>query len=186
MNFPFFNFINFSEQYLKVPNSFSESEQTVNILFVDFGNSQITSIMECIYLPEEYAKICPCAIRCSGVAYVEQQNIDPSTFEKLIISGGKEEPMLWQSVRFIRSPQNPQSPLIVIDELLKLIYEHQKTGSFYINPGLHEEPISKSVEIDAERPIQVRFSTMVSGFKYIYFNFKSMLPGLEQLEKGEL
>lgn len=155
------------------------SEDSVKIQFVDYGNTQTTPIHECVYLSQDFAKFPVCAIQCGGVAYMNQLEMDVASFENLLINGNQEEPMVWQSTRFIKT-SSPERPLIAIDELLRV------AGKAYQNfdPNLYHEPITKRIQLQPGQSLDVRFSSMTANFKYIYYNPKSSLAGIEQLEKG--
>lgn len=154
----------------------------MKILFVDYGNTQITPISECIYLSKEFAKYPISAVRCSGVAYLNLDKLEPTQIESLLMNGLQADPIIWQSARFIKNPASSLHPLVSIDELLCLANQaHER-----FEASLYDEPISKPVKLAANETLSVRFSSMSGNFKYIYFNQKNQLPGLEQLEKGNL
>lgn len=159
-------------------------DEKLKILFVDYGNTQITPINECIYLSKELAKYPISAVRCSGVAYLNANRLEPAQIESLLMNGLQADPIIWQSARFIKNHQaSSPHPLVSIDELLRVANQvHEQR----FDASLYDEPIVKPVKLAPNETLSVRFSSMSGNFKYIYFNLKNQLPGLEQLEKGSL
>ncbi len=49
------------------------NESHVMIEFVDYGNRQLTPVVDCVLLTEEFAKFRQAAVRCSGVAFLESE-----------------------------------------------------------------------------------------------------------------
>lgn len=162
----------------------------MKVEFIDFGNSQVTPLESIVYLPKEYAAYKPSAVRCCGVGYIDPK-LDPARLESLLLNGVQSEPMVWQAARFIAAPDSfsssSSSVLVVIDELLKLIKNvcAKPTDEYFFDPNLYGEPISKPIHLAIDKTVDVRFSSFSAGLKYVYFHIKSMISGLEQLEKGK-
>ena len=68
-----------------------KNEQKILVEFVDYGNSQLTVLTDCVFLSEKFAKLSPCAVKCDGVAYLDTilnlNDIKNSAVENLLFYG---------------------------------------------------------------------------------------------------
>jgi hypothetical protein len=54
-------------------NASSSNNHDLSVLveFIDYGNTQKTSLKECVFLSEQFARFKACAVKCNGVAYLD-------------------------------------------------------------------------------------------------------------------
>ena len=171
--------------------------------FVDYGNRQLEPIEKCVLLSEKLANFKPSAIKCNGVAYLENFK-NTKLLENLIQiftatnSEKKEEqiPFEWKQVYFVK---NKNDYLIEIDQLYKYMYETNLVEkSFLFNPFTLNEAICKQVKPNDKEEVHSPSSTnaalnstiyhaivtdLSNGLKYIHLNLKQALGSLDKLNK---
>ena len=185
-----------------------QNGESIKILieFIDYGNTQLTPVENCVYLNETLSKYKPCAFKCNGIPYLKSlvtsknSKLDDKLIENLLFYGREiatDEVIQkydWTSAYF--SKYN-EAIFLEIDELYRLIYKlNLVEDDFYLNPKEYSENLLKNAnqaEIDKlvsaamTDPLQkVGIDAVVSnldgGLKYMYFNLSGSINELKALE----
>jgi hypothetical protein len=188
---------------------FQKGATNVLIEFIDYGNTQLTSIGDCVFLNADLSKFKKCAYKCAGISYLKflmgtsSTNLNEASIESLLNYGktssneSEIQKRDWNSVLFSRINDDIY---IEIDELYRLIYSLKLViESVYLDPNEYGEKILRNVVEDEikirklpdkgskrelkEVELDVVATNFEAGLKYMHFNlFKSMVK-LKILEK---
>ena len=193
----------------KSNTNLNNQSHEVLIEFIDYGNRQVTSLDDIVYLDHKFSNIKPCSVKCDGVSYVSSlpaDKINAQLIQNLLMYGKLPEadaepvPINWEKAYFTKI--NGGKFFLEIDELYKLFYSLKLVDtSFYLDPTVHSENILKQAN---EKEIQTKMSQLYadhkslskmvyvtfdavianlsSGLKYIYVNLAQSLDELQMLE----
>ena len=177
---------------------------SILIELIDYGNTQLTAIEDCVYLNESLSNYNQCAFKCAGLSYfkaimhAENSKIDAKTlgnllyYAKATLKDGEDvEKHDWTSASFFKVNKEIH---LEIDELFKLIFSLVLVeASFYLDPNEYNERILKQSIQHEMNPtnlvfqdsfeFQVTASNLDEGFLYMYFNTTSSLNEMIALEK---
>ena len=187
---------------------FRKQVSKVLIEFIDYGNTQLTSIEDCVFLNPNLSKFKKCAYKCSGLSYLKSirnsVKLDELSIENLLCYGKINpsetdiEKRNWNNVFF--SKINNEH-LLEIDEFYKIIHNLKLDDqSFYLNPSEYNENIlrhaaqdeinvrklpdrvSKGKQVESLE-LDVVATNCEAGLKYMYFNLSKATEKLKTLEK---
>jgi len=166
--------------------------------FVDYGNRQLTSLKDCVFLNEKFSKLKPSAVNLSGLAYVNlNSKLTEIILENLLSFNNIQIPNdaiikhEWKSVYFVKK-ENDNSLYIEIDELYTHLYKSNLIDTnFTFKPIEYSEPIVKQAnesEIITKLPCDGAYfdgivTDMSGGLQFIYIILKQSIPKLLSLEK---
>lgn len=166
----------------RICNHMTTTDSTqIQVEFIDYGNCQMTSIKDCVYLSSDFSKYPRCAHRAFGLAYLESiSNLENFLFYSQMEKPEEEmEKVIWQNVYF-KSRQN--KILVEIEQAINLLFP---IG--YLDPEVYNENILKQInatQISEKTPIlDAKLTSIENGLKYIYFNLNSSIEELNSLEK---
>ena len=175
-----------------------DEENMCLVEFIDYGNRQITSLKDCVFLNEKFSKFKPSAVNLSGLAYVVlNSKLTETILENLLNFNSIQVPSdaiikyEWKSVYFVKK-ENDSNLYIEIDELYTKLYKlHLIDINFTFKPIEYNEPIVKQaneVEIMASLPCDGAYfdgivTDMSGGLQFIYIILKQSIENLKCLEK---
>lgn len=185
----------------KVITEFKNDLTHLLVEFVDYGNRQLTLIEDCILLEEKFASFIPSAIKCNGVAYLEDSNA--SQLENLVKYFSAEEPTsedveyhIWQEVYFKKNKNSRN--LIFLDELYRFMYKQNLLDKKLVvfNPFSLNEPICQQdipLAFKGKRGCytmpacstvyNATLTNFSHGLKFIYFNFSESEATMQKLRQ---
>jgi len=181
---------------------FKTGDTKVLIEFIDYGNTQLTPIEDCVFLNANLSKFKKCAYKCAGMSYLKflmatsSTNLNETSIESLLNYGktscteSEIQKRDWNSVLFSKINNEIY---IEIDELYRLIYSLKLISeSVYLDPNEYNENILRNVVEDEikirklpdkgskgkfkEVELDVVATNFEAGLKYMHFNlYKSMV-----------
>ena len=184
---------------------FKNSDASAKILieFVDYGNTQLTSMENCVYLNEKLATYKQCAVKCHGMPYLasiaeaSRGKLDAKSIENLLFYGrltvAEEGKFDWTRAFFVTLNN---LIYLEIDELYRLFFKlNLVETAYYFSPSDYSEAILRQAnqdeierkvktEMSSEKTISIEAvaSNLDAGLKYMYFHPAQCMTELRSLE----